>query len=221
MAESTLLTDYMGRGLASARPTSLSVATNALALYYATDTSTWAYWNGSGWTTLLMGVNTVVAGAGLSGGTITAAGTISANWNGGTVSALSDLLAISSGTLDVATAVRSVPFAFSFSGKPLAGQMIHTALISDVPITIAAGFTGTVGYVGTNPTASATFTLSKVHSGTATAIGTIAISTAGALTLTAASAYTSAAGDTLRLTAPSVQDATLADVCLTIEAKRP
>jgi hypothetical protein len=234
MAESTLLTDYLGRGLASARPSSLTVAANALALYYATDTTTWSYWNGSGWTNMTMAVNSVTAGAGLSGGTITASGTIALApvaagailANTGTVSAvpsataLSDLFAINTGTIDVATALRSVPIPFAFSGKPLAGQMEHVAQISDALLNIPATLAGTATYVGTNPTATAVFTLSKVHSGTVTTIGTISIATSGTVTLSG-SAYTAAAGDTLRLTAPSPQDSTLADVCITVEGKLP
>ena len=172
MSNSTLLTDYLGRGVAAARPSSITIAAGALALWFSTDTGEIDYWNGS---------------------------------------AFAKLLPLS---------LLKVPIPFSFSGKPGAAQQIHVALITDVGLTIPAGFTGTVGYVGTNPTSTATFTLSKVNGGSATTIGTVAISTSGVLTLTAASPYTSAAGDTLRLAAPGSQDATLADVCLTFEAAR-
>jgi hypothetical protein len=49
---STLITDYLGKGLQSARPVSPPVAASALAVYYATDTGIWWAWAGSGWTDL-------------------------------------------------------------------------------------------------------------------------------------------------------------------------
>ena len=155
-----------------------------------------------------------------AGGTLSAAGGGSGNWSGPTISAVSTLFSSTGGTLDLATPMRSIPIAFSFSGKPAAGQMIHVALINDVPININSGLAGTATYVGADPAATADFILSKVNAGTVTAIGTIAISTAGSITLTG-SAYTSANGDALRMAAPGTQDATLADVCITVEAKRP
>jgi hypothetical protein len=45
----TLVTDYLGRGLAAARPTSVAIAANALALYEATDTGVLSLWNGTIW----------------------------------------------------------------------------------------------------------------------------------------------------------------------------
>jgi hypothetical protein len=147
--------------------------------------------------------------------------------NAGTATAPGASLAVGTGLtlssstgLAVTTSLQKLPLAFAYSGKPLAGQISLYSLIDDVPISIPAAFAGTRGYVTTNPTATATFTLAYIRSGTATTIGTVAISTAGALTLTAASTYTSVAADTLRLTAPATQDATLADLCITFEAAR-
>lgn len=45
------LIDYLGIGLASARPASLNLFSGALGLYYATDTSQFSCWNGSAWVT--------------------------------------------------------------------------------------------------------------------------------------------------------------------------
>jgi hypothetical protein len=115
--------------------------------------------------------------------------------------------------------VRTLPLAFAFSGQPLVGQMIHLALVPDMPLSIAAGFVNTVVYVATNPTATAVFTLSFIRRGLVRAIGTVSIAPAGTFVL-AAAAYTSAVGDVLRLTAPAVLDATLADICITVEAER-
>jgi hypothetical protein len=52
MASSTLITDYLGKGLAAARPSSPPVASGALALYLATDTGNLSRWDGSAWTSL-------------------------------------------------------------------------------------------------------------------------------------------------------------------------
>ena len=134
--------------------------------------------------------------------------------------------AVSSGSsapsyaLDVATSLRSVPLPFSFSGKPAAGQMVHVPLINDVPLTLPANFTGAAVYVGTNPTSAESFVLSKVNAGTVTSIGTVSVGTTGSITLSS-TAYASASGDVLRLTAPATQDATMADIGITFEAKRP
>lgn len=46
---SSLLKDYMGRGLAAARPVTPSVGTGVSAFYYATDTSVLSVWDGAAW----------------------------------------------------------------------------------------------------------------------------------------------------------------------------
>jgi hypothetical protein len=60
----TLITDYLGRGLLSARPSSVAVAAGAAAFYYATDTGNLSLWNGSSWVNEAGGVYMV---AGFSG----------------------------------------------------------------------------------------------------------------------------------------------------------
>lgn len=59
MAVSTLITDYLGKGLAASRPASPVVATGALALYFATDTGMLSKWDGAAWsdTPQLSGIN--------------------------------------------------------------------------------------------------------------------------------------------------------------------
>lgn len=52
MGASTLITDYIGRGLAAARPATPPVSAGCLALYYATDTLTVSCWDGSAWQNL-------------------------------------------------------------------------------------------------------------------------------------------------------------------------
>jgi len=74
----------------------------------------------------------------------------------------------------------------------------------------AANFAGSAGHCGTNPTATAVYTLNKNGS----SIGTCTISTSGTFTFATGggAAQSLAAGDLLQVIAPSSVDATLADV---------
>lgn len=49
MANSTLITDYLGRGTHAARPAAPPIAAGALAVYYETDTTNTFVWNGAAW----------------------------------------------------------------------------------------------------------------------------------------------------------------------------
>lgn len=49
---STLITAYIGNGLAAARPASPAIAAGTMAWYVATDTGTLSYWDGSAWHTV-------------------------------------------------------------------------------------------------------------------------------------------------------------------------
>jgi len=84
--------------------------------------------------------------------------------------------------------------------------------------TLADDFAGSRGHVGTNPSATATFTVLK-NGGS---IGTIAVSTVGVFTfLTSGSTVESfAPGDRLSITAPTPQDATLADISIVLRGVR-
>lgn len=77
--------------------------------------------------------------------------------------------------------------------------------------TIADDFAGSRAHVGTNPTATAVFTVRK----NGASVGTLSISTVGAPTFATSGGATSfAVGDRLSITAPTPQDATLADVSI-------
>jgi hypothetical protein len=52
MSFSSLLVDYLGEGLASARPTTPLVSPVTAAFYYATDTAVLSVWDGSAWVTV-------------------------------------------------------------------------------------------------------------------------------------------------------------------------
>jgi hypothetical protein len=83
--------------------------------------------------------------------------------------------------------------------------------------TFAADFAGSYGSVGTNPT---TNPIEYTVKNGATTIGTIDISSAGAFTFATVSNTTKAvsAGDCITIIAPSSQDATAANVGITLVA---
>lgn len=43
------MVDYLGQGLAASRPASLSLTTGAAGVYYATDTDSVSFWDGTAW----------------------------------------------------------------------------------------------------------------------------------------------------------------------------
>lgn len=78
MTFSSVLTDYLGEGAVASRPAAPNVAASALSLYYATDTLQLYVWNGAAWVAFTGGtVTSVASGTGLTGGPITASGTLS------------------------------------------------------------------------------------------------------------------------------------------------
>jgi hypothetical protein len=104
-------------------------------------------------------------------------------------------------------------------GKPAAGQLvlIYTAEATE---TFPANFTGPQSYgsVGTNPTATAVYSIFK----NATNVGTVSVSTSGVFTFatTGGVGFSLNAGDRLTMVAPGSQDATLSDVGITLVGTR-
>lgn len=96
---SGLITNYLGSGLAAARPVTPTISPGATSVYSATDTGVFSFWVGS-WATLGAGTVTSISGSGgttgltLGGGPITTSGTLT----------LSGTLAVANGGTGATTA---------------------------------------------------------------------------------------------------------------------
>lgn len=118
-----------------------------------------------------------------------------------------------------AASVGNEPFLFQFVGKPPAAGSLFRPVTT--PVDIPASLAGSIGYADVASTAVKVFTLNKISGGVTTALGTITttIGSKTAFTLSGAGGSL-AAGDVLQLIAPTPQDSTLADLGLTILARR-
>ena len=97
-----------------------------------------------------------------------------------------------------------------FADQPTADEELVRFVVA-VPFEAPANLVGSQANAATNPTASATFTFLK----NGTSFGTVVIATNGTATFTAtATSFTT--GDLFSVVAPDPQDATLADVSISL-----
>lgn len=103
----------------------------------------------------------------------------------------------------------------SYAGGPPTSSEIIGRVVACRDINFAANFSGSNGYIATNPTA--TFAIDVQDDGVS--IGTVSISTGGAFTFTTTSGTSKvvAAGSRLEFIAPGSADATAADIAFTLE----
>jgi hypothetical protein len=113
--------------------------------------------------------------------------------------------------------VTQVPIAFPFGSKPTASAVVNVPMA--MALVVPASLAGTRVFASTAPTGTPVFTLNRIVGTTPTSIGTITFTGQTTATLAGAGA-TLNAGDTLQIVAPSSQDATLAEVGITILAAR-
>ena len=192
-----LIVNYLAYGLASARPTTPTVSASEASLYYATDTNVLSLWDGAAW--VVVGgsggaVTSIIAGAGLTGGTITSSGTIALSVpvtlaRGGTDA---DLSATGPGLVQQATSGAALSLMTLTNGQipigstgsvPSAGTITAGTGISITnaagAITITnAGSTGTVTSVDITVPASSLLGVSGVP---ITTSGTATITTTGSV----------------------------------------
>lgn len=84
-------------------------------------------------------------------------------------------------------------------------------------VEFADDFAGSYAFIGTNPTSTATYSIKKNGS----AVGTMQVTSGGVVTFNTTGGATSfTAGDRLTISAPTPQDATLADVSITLAGAR-
>jgi hypothetical protein len=108
---------------------------------------------------------------------------------------------------------RSYDIRFGFASAPTASQVIDTPMIGRA-LTLPANMTGSIGRVGTNPTASFVMTLQD----DGVTIGTITVSTSGVFTFATTSGTLKliTVPTTLTLVAPASVDATIANMSMTL-----
>jgi hypothetical protein len=97
-------------------------------------------------------------------------------------------------------------------GKPGAGALLDR-FVCPRALTLPAGATGAQAFAGIAPTAAASFSIQK----NGVTIGSVTFAAGSQIgTFTVSAAVTFAAGDRLELVGPGTQDATMADVAITL-----
>lgn len=166
MTLSTIITDYLGVGVAASRPTAPNVATGCLAMYFATDTGVLSNWTGSSWVSIvpLSSIANLDVLANISGGSAAPSGT--------TLTALIDA-AIGSTQGDILYRGAS---SWSVLAPGPSGQVLQSGGTGANPSWTPAGGAGTVTNVATG---------TGLTGGPVTGTGTISLAAIASLDLLA------------------------------------
>lgn len=127
---------------------------------------------------------------------------------------LSDLGDLNAARANLGVATIGLPF--YFADQPTVSQTVFLPLVR--PLALPANFAGMATWCGTVATANASFTVQYIRQQVVTQIGTLTLTKQNQRNSGVSSAVTLLAGDVLVLVAPSTQDATLADVAITLAA---
>lgn len=103
---------------------------------------------------------------------------------------------------------------FYFPGGPPTSSQLMFKYVTPRALVIPGNASGSVGHIGTNPTATFTMVLSVAGA----SVGTIAVSTGGVFTFatTSGNPVNVTAGQRIEIAAPSGTDATAADIALSL-----
>lgn len=152
MAFSSILVDYLGEGLASARPASPPISPTAVAFYYATDTHILSIWNGSAWVNAAIARNVGELMAQFVLGAIVVNGTFHFSYKApypGTISSLNSVS--TTGTFTIAVNINGSPV----TGLSAVGvTSTPTTTSASGANTFAAGddITGVISAAASSPT---------------------------------------------------------------------
>jgi Repeat of unknown function (DUF5907) len=191
MANSSILTDYLGQGPAAARPGTLNIASTALGFFYEDDTTSLTLWNGTEWVTIVTGQAASAAGTGIAinAGTVSLAPISPSTLlgNSGTGSAVPGTVTVGSNlTLESGTlAVSPLPAGELFGNPgtavgPMQGITVGSGLtLSPTGTLTNTGALGTIAadsLLGNSGTVSATPSAVAVGAGLSFVDGTLTAS---------------------------------------------
>lgn len=115
--------------------------------------------------------------------------------------------------------LQQLPLSFPVYGRPTVGTEVHVPIT--FPVRIPVGLAGTQTYAMTPGSQDRAFTLTAISSGVETEIGTVTfIAGSNTRNVLASPGARLASGDVLRVSAPTGQDLTLADLGITILTQR-
>ncbi len=208
--------DFVIVGGALSLPTSGNSVTSPLAgsIRFNTTTAALELYNGTLWVAATGSGSGVVSFNGRTGGVTLTSSDIT-NALGFTPLGSSTSL----GYTSLPTSLKLLPFVYTAPGLIVANQQVWTIPIT-VPFTFPSNLTGSSAICGTAANTTSAYTLAYIRGAITTTIGTITYSSGVKVGSFTTAAYTAQLGDTLILTSPSVQDASLANLGIVLLGTR-